>query len=141
MPVEARRAVLPSPVTFHAKPTRGAHEMPGKVTYVPGFWPGMPSVLIPLIWLPDPGTRLPLLDRLVDAGRQFRIARKVAEEHAGVPVERAKGVVRVVGEAVVSHVVRRARLRLVVQLGREPELQVVVAARNRQSVVERGASA
>jgi hypothetical protein len=59
MPNDERMAVLPSPVTFQAIPTRGAATRYGKRKYVPAFAPGMPSVETPLIWLPVPGTILP----------------------------------------------------------------------------------
>src|SRR5687767_15493836 len=60
MPHEARSAVLPSPVTFHAMPARGAQVKYGNVKYVPSFRPSMPPVLMPLSWEPEPGTMLPL---------------------------------------------------------------------------------
>src|SRR5258706_708194 len=53
-------AVLPSPVTFQAIPTRGAATRYGNLKYVPGFAPGIPSVETPLIWFPVPRTMLPL---------------------------------------------------------------------------------
>src|SRR6476620_10085678 len=59
MPVDARIAVLPSPVTFHATPNLGAATRYGNLKYVPSFPPEMPSVEIPLVIVPVPGTMLP----------------------------------------------------------------------------------
>ena len=59
MPHEPRSAVFPSPNMFHANPTRGAYAKYGNVKYVPGFRSGMPPVTMPLVWRPEPWTRLP----------------------------------------------------------------------------------
>ena len=75
-----------------------------------------------------------MADVLVHARGQLGIGAEGAEQHVGVAVPRVERVVRVVGEAVVTEVVRRPRLRLLVVFEVNARLEVVAPLGDRQVV-------